>query len=92
MEKPAVNKKIILILTLTVVSIIILLRCTNYKNISKQNNRNSNNIARFTSIKAPKQAYFGDPIVFDASEPHDISRKIVSYKWDFFRINLIKVM
>lgn len=77
------NKKIIIILTLIVVSIIVLSGCINNENASKPNNNNSNNSAPFTIITAPKQAYFGNPIVFDASESYDPGGKIVSYKWDF---------
>ena len=82
MEKPAVNNNIIMILTI-VISITVLSGCINNDNAPKPNNNNSNNSAPFILIKAPKLAYFGNPIVFDASESYDSGGKIVSYKWDF---------
>lgn len=77
------NKKIIIILTLILFSTIILSGCTNNDKTTKPNNNNSSSSAPFARIIAPKQAYFGDSIVFDASESYDSDGKIVSYEWDF---------
>ena len=83
MEKSAVNKKTIIILTLILFSTIILSGCTNNDKSIKPDNNNSNRSAPIVTIIAPEKAYFGYPIVFDASESYETGKKIVSYKWDF---------
>jgi hypothetical protein len=78
-----VNKKTIIIITLLLVSAIILSGCINNDKPTKSNNNNLDNSSPFAIIKAPEKAYFGNPVMFDASDSYDSGGNIVSYEWNF---------
>lgn len=78
-----VNKEKIAVILIVLLLIPILSGCLGGNNEVKDNASPSNNDPPVPVITAPEKAYFGDPIIFDASKSYDTDGTIESYAWSF---------
>jgi hypothetical protein len=77
------NKKIMILITLILLPIIIISGCINDDKPKKPEDNNLDQSAPIVTITAPDTGYFGDLLVFDASNSYDPDGEILSYEWDF---------
>lgn len=77
------NKKKIAVILVALLLIPVLSGCLGGNSKVKNNTSPSNNIAPVPVITAPDKAYFGDPLVFDASKSYDPDGTIDLYSWIF---------
>ena len=78
-----VNKKKIAVILITLLLIPILAGCLGGNKQEDDNTSILNNVAPVPVITAPEKAYFGDPIIFDASKSYDPDGTVESYAWIF---------
>lgn len=76
------RKKISIILGILFVFLTIFAGCINSNRETNTNNTKNNSVP-IAIILAPEKAYFGDKIMFDASDSYDTNGNIVSYEWKF---------
>ncbi|MCX6667422.1 MAG: PKD domain-containing protein [Euryarchaeota archaeon] len=77
------NKKKIAVILITLLLIPILAGCLGGNKQEDDNTSILNNVAPVPVITAPEKAYFGDPIIFDASKSYDPDGTVESYAWIF---------
>ncbi len=75
--------KKIVILLIILLTFIIFTGCLEKTNKNDGNPNGSENISPIGVINAPKQEYFGEEIIFDASDSYDTNGNIILFSWEF---------